>query len=98
RRVRLLPPFDGDAVDPAALADASVRNAFERRLGDVADAARGLGVAHVDETAQLDERPTAPERDVGDRRKSDQQAELELDGDEGRQLEQPWARSGAKEE
>ena len=61
RRIRLLPPLDGHAVDPAALADASVGDAFERRLRDVADTACGLGVADVDEAAELSERPCAPE-------------------------------------
>ena len=60
-RVRLLPALDGHAVDPAALADASVGNSFERRLCDVADTACGLGVADVDEAAELSERPCAPE-------------------------------------
>ena len=98
RRVRLLPPLDGHAMDPTAFADASVRNAFERRLGDVADAACRLGIAYVDEAAELSERPSAPKRDVGDRRERNQQAKLELDSDEGRELEEPGARCGAKEE
>src|SRR5205085_6228091 len=97
RGIRLLPPLDGDAVDPAALVDASVRNALECRLGDVADTARGLGVADMDEAAELAERPRAPEGDVGDRRERDQQAELQLHRDEGGQLEQPGARCGPEE-
>src|SRR5207248_166100 len=66
-RVRLLPALDGHAVDPAALPDAAVRNPVERGLRDVADAAGRLGVAYMDKAAKLFERPSAPERHVGDR-------------------------------
>ena len=63
-----------------------------------ADAARRRRISRVADAAELPIRLVRPERDLGDRRQREQQPELQLDGQERREVEQPRARRRADEE